>query len=174
MTGGRKIGGKWKFSEARKRKNAARYWSIDTLLRRLRCLPESSGRKNRSENRSGRILLGVKETPSARGKSTGFLNAVLPRLFEFHDFCRTARFLETWGKAKSDRRSGKGVISTKIEDYLGEFWNAKQRDLYILTGIKRGFTRLALSFFSFHLDVFFSPLLFARNYMYTCRRMRKD
>lgn len=50
-------------SEPRRRKNAARYWSIDTLLRRLRrCLLESSRRKNTPENRSGKILVGVKET----------------------------------------------------------------------------------------------------------------
>lgn len=49
-------------SEPRRRKNAARYWSIDTLLRRLRCLLESSRRKNTPENRSEKILVGVKET----------------------------------------------------------------------------------------------------------------
>lgn len=62
-SGGRKTGEKWKFRGARRRKNAARYWSIDTLLRRLRCLRESSRRKNTPANRSGRILLGVEETP---------------------------------------------------------------------------------------------------------------
>lgn len=62
-SGGRKTGEKWKFRGARRRKNAARYWSIDTLLRRLRCLRESSWRKNTPANRSGRILLGVEETP---------------------------------------------------------------------------------------------------------------
>lgn len=61
--GGRKTGEKWKFRGARRRKNAARYWSIDTLLRRLRCLRESSRRKNKPANRSGRILLGAEETP---------------------------------------------------------------------------------------------------------------
>jgi len=33
--GEREIAGKWKFREAGRRKNAARYCSIDTLLRRL-------------------------------------------------------------------------------------------------------------------------------------------
>lgn len=120
-------------------------------------------RKKEQIGEQVRILLGVEETP--RRKSTGFLNAVLPRLFEFHDFCWTARFLETWGKRRSDRRSGKRVISTKIEDYLEEFWNAKERDLYILTGIKRSlqdYIYIAPSFFSFHLNFrrifLFAPL----------------
>lgn len=56
-------GEKWKFRGASRRKNASRYWSIDTLLRRLRCLRESSRRKNTPASRSGRILLGTKETP---------------------------------------------------------------------------------------------------------------
>lgn len=77
----RKIGGKWKFREARRWKNAVWYCSIDMLLRRLLCLLESSRRTNALvNNQLGEILLGVEETRRE------VYSITLSRLLESHDF----------------------------------------------------------------------------------------
>lgn len=70
-------------SEPRRRKNAARYWSIDTLLRRLRCLLESSRRKNTPENRSEKILMGVKETLQGSLQILGYHDQLTSRIPRF-------------------------------------------------------------------------------------------
>jgi len=71
-------------SEPRKRKNAARYWSIDTLLRRLRCLLESSRRKNTSENKDQEGYSW--ESKKFCKEIYRFVDIMITWLLEFHDF----------------------------------------------------------------------------------------
>jgi hypothetical protein len=72
--GEREIAGKWKFREAGRRKNAARHCSIDMLLRRLPCLLEFSGRRERERENGERAVR--KDTPGSQGSKqicTAFL-----------------------------------------------------------------------------------------------------
>lgn len=91
--GGRKIGGKWKFSEARRRKNAAQPVLVDRHA--LKKITVSTGILQ-EEERTGQDTPGSQRTTpfslfsGARAEEEvyGFLNTPsLSRPFEFHDFC---------------------------------------------------------------------------------------